>query len=424
MRVIKLTAENVKRLSAVEITPTGDLVIVSGRNGQGKTSVLDAIWLALGGAPAGKATKRPIRDGADTASVTVDLGDIRVTRAWAGDTSILTVANADGAKYPRPQEMLNGLLGRLSFDPLEFAQQPEKAQRETLLELIDFDPTAMDAKRADLYQQRTNIGRDGKQLEGQLKGLAVPAKDLPDVEVSAGSIIAELQAAQEARSTRARLTAERDQRLATATRLATEAEQAHHDLINADAALEALPAEDPDVDAIHARLATVEQTNAAIRDARTFADVAKRHNEARIEYLRLGDAIDEIDAQKAQAVREAKMPIEGLGFDDSGVTYNGVPFGQASAAERLRVSLAMAMAMNPTIRVIRITDGSLLDSANMALIEEMAAAADFQVWCEVVDESGKVGIVIEDGAVVPIKSNLTQDKAVTDAMIAALDETP
>lgn len=42
MKIIKLTAENVKKLRAVEITPTGDLVEITGRNGAGKTSVLGA----------------------------------------------------------------------------------------------------------------------------------------------------------------------------------------------------------------------------------------------------------------------------------------------------------------------------------------------------------------------------------------------
>src|SRR3989337_2937510 len=49
MKILKLTAENVKKLRAVEITPTGELVEVTGRNGAGKTSVLDAIWWALAG---------------------------------------------------------------------------------------------------------------------------------------------------------------------------------------------------------------------------------------------------------------------------------------------------------------------------------------------------------------------------------------
>jgi hypothetical protein len=81
------------------------------------------------------------------------------------------------------------------------------------------------------------------------------------------------------------------------------------------------------------------------------------------------------------------------------VTLNGIPLGQASAAEQLRVSVALAMAANPKLRVLRILDGSLLDTESLAIIGELAKENDFQAWIEVVDESGKVGIVIEDGRV-------------------------
>ena len=77
-----------------------------------------------------------------------------------------------------------------------------------------------------------------------------------------------------------------------------------------------------------------------------------------------------------------------VGFTDEGVTYNGVPFSQASSAEQIRVSLAMAMALNPKLRVVRILDGSLLDADSMRQVAEMATAADYQVWVErVADDS-------------------------------------
>jgi hypothetical protein len=50
--------------------------------------------------------------------------------------------------------------------------------------------------------------------------------------------------------------------------------------------------------------------------------------------------------------------------------------------------------------VIRISDGSLLDSDSLALLAEMATEGDYQIWIEMVDSTGKVGISIEDGAVV------------------------
>src|SRR5262245_51448409 len=72
LRIIELRAENLKRLVAVTITPKGDLVQITGRNGQGKTSVLDSIWWALGGAK--NIQGQPIRKGQERAFVSVKLG--------------------------------------------------------------------------------------------------------------------------------------------------------------------------------------------------------------------------------------------------------------------------------------------------------------------------------------------------------------
>ena len=61
-RIISLEAENIKRLKAVKIEPAGEnLVVVSGENAQGKTSVLDSIEMALAGTRS--VPDRPIREG-------------------------------------------------------------------------------------------------------------------------------------------------------------------------------------------------------------------------------------------------------------------------------------------------------------------------------------------------------------------------
>ena len=76
MKIVEFRAERFKRLSAVEITPGDGVVVVSGKNGAGKSSVLDAIWLALGGGSAAKdsGTTRPVKDGEADAMVRLDLG--------------------------------------------------------------------------------------------------------------------------------------------------------------------------------------------------------------------------------------------------------------------------------------------------------------------------------------------------------------
>lgn len=414
MKIVQLTAENVKRLKAVEITPNGPVQIVAGRNAQGKSSVLDSIWMALEWKASSKATPRPIRDGEDKASVRLDMGDLIVTRTWANGGTKLTVEAADGAVYQRPQEMLDALVGSLSFDPLAFVQQDPRGQVATLLSLVSlpFDPAALDAQRQGLYDQRQAVGQEKARAKGALESMPTPPADLPASEVSTQAILSEYEAAQQA-----------VQRIADAERdsmqLEIEAQQADERVADAQAALKgaqqraddaaeavqrsreslaSLP-EPPDVEEIKARLAAAEDTNRAVRDARGYQEKKAELATVADRWADLTKQMDELDAKKAKGLAAAKFPIDGLSFGDTGVTYKGVPFCQASSGEQLKVSLALAMAMNPKLRVIRITDGSLLDSENMALIEKMATEADFQIWIERVDESGTAGVVIEDGQV-------------------------
>jgi DNA repair exonuclease SbcCD ATPase subunit len=401
VRIIALRAENVKRLRAVEITPEGDLVVIAGRNAQGKSSVLDSIWLALAGAAGAKENTRPIRDGEKQASVELDLGDLKVTRRWTEAGSTLHVASADGARYSSPQKMLDGLIGKLTFDPLEFAEASQKDQLATLLSVVElpFDPTELATKRAGVYEARTEVNREIKRLEALLTEIEPTPPDTPDEEVVAAEIASELGALerQHAQADAVRQELHRDEeRLVDLERELAQCRVQ----IEAGAATLAEYADLPDPEMLQQEIDRIDETNARVRAKKERDRVAAALAEARAGADGLTMNLEAIDHAKAHALAEAAMPLDGLSFDDEGVLYQGVPFSQASASERLRASIAIAMALNPQIRVIRITDGSLLDSANLALIEEMAGEHDFQVWIERVDETGEVGITIEDGAVV------------------------
>lgn len=205
MKIVQLTAENVKRLKAVEITPEGAVQIVAGRNAQGKSSVLDAIWMALDWKNASKTTLRPVRDGEEKATVRLDLGDLVVTRKWSGDKTQLVVESGDGKMKPaRPQELLDSLLGHLSFDPLAFTQQSDREQVQTLLGLVKlpFDPDELDAQRQEIYEDRRIVGQDLARAKGSFETMTRPAAGLPAEEVSTAAIIAGYEAAQTELSTR------------------------------------------------------------------------------------------------------------------------------------------------------------------------------------------------------------------------------
>ncbi|MBE3126652.1 MAG: AAA family ATPase [Acidobacteria bacterium] len=440
MKIIGLEVENVKRIKVLEITPTGDTVIIGGENAQGKSSVLDAIWMALGGTDA--IPSDPIRHGATKAAIRLNLGEpkfdpktgepvpnpdgpyLSVERTFTAKGSYLKVKRADGAAVASPQALLDSLVGRLSFDPLAFARMPAKQQAETLRSLVGLDTTALDAERAALYADRTNVNRDLDRAKARAASQLTFA-DAPKAEVSVADLSKELSAAQEHNQKRTELATVvaiikraietingESARLVDAikdaeTRLADLKRQAGSfavmlsaettKLDKAEAAYVAV-AEIP-CQPIIAMVAAADSVNAKVRAnamAATLAAEVKANQQASD---KLTDRLAAIDAEKQEKLASAKFPVAGLSFDAAGVVFNGVPFDQASDAEKLRVSVAIGMAANPTLRVIRIRDGSLLDEKSLAAIDEMVAKNDFQAWIERVGDKDKCAIILEDGMV-------------------------
>lgn len=390
-RIISLTTTNYKRARRVEIRPdeNGHLVIVSGRNGQGKSSVLDSIAAALGGVDT-KGTPRPIHDGADRAEIVLETPDLVVTRTFTGSGSRLTVKSADGATYSKGQAKLDELVGKLTLDPLAFTQLSDREQVAALLDLVDlpFDLAELDAKRKTIFDERTEVGRRGKEL-----GAATVDESLPTTETSASSLIDQISVADD-----------HNRRVAEAKRtvsslvdhigdLEAELKQARADLAQVRKVADE---KERDTAALREQLATIEETNAAVRSNNAARELVKRQAALRDEYTKLTGRLGELDKVKSDGLAAAEFPVDGLGFNEDGVTFQGIPFKQASSAEQIRVSLAMAIALNPSLRIIRIADGSLLDADSLALIQQQAEEHDFQVWIEMVGPR-EDGYVIEDG---------------------------
>lgn len=404
MRIVRLEAQNIKRLQAVSITPEGNLVVIGGKNAAGKSSVLDSIASALGGKSA--CPGKPVRAGETKAKVLCDLGDLVVTRTFteSGGGS-LTVKSKDGATYPSPQAMLDGLVGKMTFDPLAFLREVPKRQVETLKGLVGLDFADSERERAELYQQRAVVNQDVKRLAARIADLPQPAA-APAEEVS---VVALAGALREAHATNQRNTAIRQQSFEAMNEV-TVTRNAIKDLQQRLKTLETNEAElrsqagglkDVDTASIEQQIAEAENANRRVRDNQERQEAADALAEQQEIAAGLSERIAAIDEAKVLAMQEASFPVDGLSFAEDGLIYNGIPLVQASSAEQLRVSVAVGLAMNPTLRVLLIRDGSLLDEDSLRLMAEMAAAADAQVWLERVGEGAECQVVIEDGMVRP-----------------------
>lgn len=432
MRIVQFESDNFKRLRAVQIIPDGNVVTIGGKNGSGKSSILDAIYVALVGRSA--APPKPIRAGEEECRIKLHLGDLIVTRKFTAKdggtyTDTLKVESADGSqRFNRPQQVLDELLGEIGFDPFAFVMMKPKDQAETLLQMVPLPVDLDELAQADAqdFAARRDVNRDGQALAARLAAIPPVPEDTPAEPVDRDAIVAALG---DAANKNTAINTERQRRerakedanqairdsitkadraramIAEGERLLEEATNERNQANGVGAEIDALPPleEFVDTDALRQQLADAEATNAAVQRRAQREAMEKELEELRAKSKGYTDAMAARELSRKNALAKAKMPIEGLAFgvDDAGkatVLFNGQPFEQASTAEQIRASTAIAMAGNPQLRVLRIKDGSLLDDDSMALIASMAEAEDFQLWVEVVRGDG-VGIIMEDGAV-------------------------
>lgn len=412
MKIIKLTAENIKKLVAVEIEPNGSIVQISGRNGQGKTSVLDSIWWALAGAKHIQAA--PIRNGATQARIRLDLGEIIVTRTFKREEGgeITTKLEVAGMAKGTPQALLDSLLDSLAFDPLKFARMDGKSQFDALRQFvpdIDFDKIA--AAQSRDAADRKELNRKIKEERVIADQIIIPPKP-PTERIDEAALVRSLtEAGKHNADIQMRLENRRQAEVAIRGKVDQGIE------LRRQAAELVARAEnlDTEVDALHKKLAAASQlpeptsteeieksiANAKLHNA-TVASVERRAEKDKllaklaVEVKTVADRMDQREKDKQASIASARLPIESLTFGDGLVLLNGVPFEQASDAEQLRASCALAMAGNPNLRVLRVRDGSLLDEEGLMLLGKMAEERDYQVWIERVG-SGQVGFVLEDG---------------------------
>ena len=419
MRIFKLTANNFKKLSAVEITPDGNVVVISGKNGAGKSSVLDALEASLRGGRC--LPKDPIKHGEHRAMIVTELGEdeadtplYKVTRKFLGANTTLKVETIGDTKseIKSPQGFLDKIVGDLSFDPLAFMKQTPAEQRNQIMAFLNLNLGEFDLRIADLKTERSEVRTEKERKLHEADSIQF-TPGLPAEEQGCDTLLAELQTIRNHNNDRATSTsanAVTANKLETVERDITAAQKAVRDWM---IRLEALkdnerllqqqlknipkiksPAE------VEKKIATLDETNEAIR-RNTQKKQAMWDYETAIEtYRELGDQIKTTDTNKALKMSQAVMPIEGLSILSDGLAYKGIPLEQECDSKKLKICVAIAMAMNPELKVLRI-NGNELDSESLVAIGELVAGTKYDIWIEKVTDENTIGFYIEDGSVIP-----------------------
>jgi hypothetical protein len=412
IRIAELRISNVKRISAVDITPVGNGIVIGGENGAGKSSVLDSIAYCLGGAKL--CPSHPIKKGRKSAEVTVELSNgYSVTRKWTSAGSTLHIWDSSGEKLPSPQRILDEMIGALSFDPLEFINAHPTQQVAMLKALVGLDFTDLDADRAKMYCLRADINREAKDKKA-LRAFVPEYPDAPDQEVDPACLMDQLQKLLDAGGERRNVEAlcenseevikrtegvikDLEKRLAHEKKLLAAEKKT---LAAASKKLASMPVYDPEaVEATRTKIRGAAELNRQVQSNKQLAALEDEITALTKQSRKLTQKMEAIDDKKAEMLENAEFPVPDMYFDEEIVYYQKVPLDQASSAEKLRVSVAVGIKFNPKLGVMLIRDGSLLDKANLEMIYKMAAEADIQIWIERVGEEEITQVIIEDGAV-------------------------
>ena len=395
MKIHALEVENVKHLKVINIEPDGSMVIIGGDNAAGKTCVLDSIEYALSGASS--IPSKPIRNGQNKAHVVLDLGDIIVKRTFTEKGTSLVVKSKDGATFGSPQAMLDKLVGKLTFDPLEFSKMDSKKQAEVLKQLVGLDFNKLDADYKKLFDKRTDVNRQGKTSKASLDRMT-EHEDVPTKEVSAASLGIEYSEAiqyNQKLDLDTKVLALRRAELVDAQKLVSELKatvEKSSKALKGTAKIDAV--------SIQSKIEKSDRTNAKIRENASYKATEAEVDKLRKESKSLGVRMASIVAEKEKTLSEARFPIKGLGVDGDEVTFGGAPFNQCSSAQQIKVSVAMGLVMNPKLRILLIREGSLLDTKSLKMVAKMAEKADAQIWLERVSRGKECSVILEDGSIV------------------------
>lgn len=432
--ITALEAENVKRIKAVEITPsTTGLTLVGGNNNQGKTSVLDALAWALGGdkfRPAAAA-----RDGAITPphlKVTLSNGIVVERR---GKNSTLTVTDPTGRRAG--QQLLNEFVEVLALDLPRFMDASDRDKADTLLKIIGVGEqlAALDQRIKALYDKRTAVG----QIAQQKKAYAEEMLSYPEAPAEPVSALELIQQQQEILLRNAENQRQRD-RLAEVThtkhRYADELErlderietlqQQRRDLkASYDAAVVAEESatktvaqlQDESTAALEESIRNVEDTN---RKVRANLDKARAEDDAAemaAQYSKLTDQINEARRKRTALLDGADLPLPGLGVEDGCLTYHGKSWRDMSGSDQLRVATAIVRRLNPNCGFVLLDKLEQMDLATLAEFGRWLESEGLQAIATRVSTGSECQIIIEDGRV-------KEDTAACNTVLQAPPDTP
>lgn len=424
-KIAKVRISNILGIDELEFTPDGKLTEITGKNGKGKTSVLEAIKSVAGGSDA-----TLLRKGTEKGEVVLVLDDgTELANKVTAAASTKTVTR-DGKKVSKPAEVIRQLTDMLSVNPVEFLTARKQDRVKVLLESmpinldterlakaarrpVDADPgvhplALIEMVRKQVFEDRTGTNRAVKEKDATINQMTVALPEVPEgVSANEDELNAQLEAARAAANTEA-------DRIATKLDAIRLEKQSAIDKVRADtqAEVDRLRAAEQEAiaeiksdladkegkagrqkeinkerfntaaDPIKATLAVIksnrdayakrEQTVAFIEKMKTeLADLEK-------DAANQTQALADIDAYKAELVNN--LPIKGLEVVDGEVMRDGIVFDRLNTAQQVDIAIEIAKLRAGELAIMCVDGLELMDPTAFAEFRRRVEESNIQLF--------------------------------------------
>lgn len=443
MRVKQIRIHNILGIDDLDIRP-GAVTKITGKNGTGKTSILEALKSLIDGGHDASL----IRKGADSGEVVIVLDDGSEFRRSVTDKgAYLSGKDADGKPIKKAKQVIESLLDALSANPVAFLTAPAAKRAAWLLEAMPINVTdealstaagrrvtgdglngleAIERTRRMLYEERTAVNRAEKEKRATAEQLraslpAVTPADLPATAADAHDRLRAIDAELATAKHEAREAADEEiKRVTDESAKDIAAIQAEIHKLSLQAA-----ARERERDAEIARIQSVargllEQTLAEKQAERTVAaaEVARLEQladeHARAENTR--GIIDQMTAEADQRKRESEelsagleriqalrnkllenLPIKGLEIRDGEIFVDGIAFDRLNTAKRVQIALKVAKLRAGECPLVLVDNLECLDSQTFAAFESAAAKLGMQFVVTRVSDEPKLQVETKGG---------------------------
>ena len=416
VKITSLAIENVKRVRAVELEPSQDgLTVIGGRNGQGKTSVLDAIAYALGGEKY-RPSSFQNAEGMAPGSINVTLSNgLQVVRS--GKNASLKVTDPSGLRAG--QKLLDGFVEELALNLPKFMQMDDKKKAGVVLQTLGIadELERLDKEEERAYNERKLQNADADRKKKYADELP-EFPDVPEEPLSAADMTARMTAALQANAAHAEarkhlewLEVQVEQgeagcnqlraRLAELTADLARQEQQTAELRRTLQEAQSTPIEaDVDTAAIQAELESIDAINSKVRtnlEKRKAMDIAAEAKELAI----LADQkVQQVREERNALLESVKMPLEGLTVEKGLLIYKGQQWDCMSSMEQFRVAVAVCRQLKPECGFVLLDRLEAFDLQQLAEFNAWLKEQGMQAIATRVSEGGECSIIIEDGVAV------------------------